>query len=105
MPDLAGWRRERMPELPDSAWFETTPDWVCESLSPSTAKDDRVLKMPIYAREAVPHLWLLDSDLRTLEVHALNKDHWLLLNAYKEDDKVSAPPFDAIELDLAVLWP
>jgi Uma2 family endonuclease len=105
VPDLAGWRRKNMPVLPDTAWFESSPDWICEILSPSTAKDDRVLKMPIYAREAVPHLWLVDPDLRTLEVYALNRDHWLLLNAYKEDDKVRAPPFDAIELDLAVLWP
>ena len=105
VPDLAGWRREHMPELPDSAWFETPPDWVCEILSASTAKGDRVLKMPIYAREGLSHLWLVDPDLRTLETYALNKGHWLLLNAYKDDDKVSAPPFDAIELDLGVLWP
>jgi Uma2 family endonuclease len=94
-----------MPDLPDSPWFDTSPDWVCEILSPSTAKDDRVVKMPIYARETMPHLWLIDPDLRTLETYALNGDHWLLLRAYKEDDRVSAPPFDAIELELAVLWP
>ena len=105
VPDLAGWRRERMPVLPESAWFELAPDWVCEILSPSTAREDRVVKMPIYAREGVSHLWLVDPDLRILEAYALEKGRWLLLRAYKENDRVSAPPFDATELDLSVLWP
>ena len=60
VPDLAGWRRERMPELPDAAAFELAPDWICEVLSPSTAASDRAEKMPIYARERVAHVWLVD---------------------------------------------
>jgi len=105
VPDIAGWRRERMPALPESAWFELAPDWVCEILSPSTARTDRALKMPIYAGMGVPHLWLVDPDVRTLEVYALQQDgHWLLLDTLKDDDPVSQPPFDAIEFGLAALW-
>lgn len=104
VPDLAGWRRERMPELPDTAWFELAPDWVCEILSPSTARTDRVLKMPLYAREGVKHLWLVDPDLRTLEVYQLDGGHWVLLQTLKDDDPVRQPPFDATEFPLDSLW-
>ena len=105
VPDLAGWRRERMPELPQTAWFELAPDWACEILSPSTARVDRIIKMPLYAREGVRHLWLVDPDLKTLEVYQLNADsHWTLLATLKDDDAVSQPPFDAISFSLGVLW-
>ncbi len=105
VPDLAGWRRERMPKLPESAWFELAPDWVCEVISPSTARVDRVLKMPIYAREGVGHLWLVDPELRTLEVYALgNGGHWMLLTTLEGDAPVRQPPFDAIEFSLGTLW-
>lgn len=86
-----------MPVLPQSAWFELAPDWVCEILSPSTVREDRVVKMPIYAREGVSRLWLLDPDLRTLETYALEREIWPLPRAYKEDERISAPPFDATE--------
>ena len=105
VPDIAGWRRERLPALPDTAWFELAPDWVCEILSPSTARVDRVVKMPIYARERIPHLWLVDPELKTLEVYSLNDEgHWLLLASLKDDDPVRQPPFDAIEFPLDALW-
>lgn len=105
VPDIAGWRRERMPSLPETAWFELAPDWVCEILSPSTARTDRALKMPLYAREGVPHLWLVDPDAHTLEAYRLQNDgHWLLLTTLKESDPVSQPPFDAITFDLGSLW-
>jgi len=106
VPDLAGWRRERMPELPETAWFELAPDWVCEILSPATARIDRTLKMSLYARERVPFLWLVDPDARTLEVYRLHEErYWLLLQTLKEDDGVRQPPFDAVEFSLATLWP
>ncbi|PWG61260.1 Uma2 family endonuclease [Spiribacter halobius] len=105
VPDLAGWRRERMPSLPDTAWFELAPDWVCEILSPATARADRAIKMPIYAREGVHHLWLVDPDARTLEVFALQDEgRWLMLAALKDDDPVCQPPFDAITFGLESLW-
>ena len=108
VPDLAGWRRERMPSLPEAAWFELASDWVCEILSPSTARVDRVLKMPIYAREGVNHLWLVDPELQTLEVYVLDTSHenphWLLLDSLEGDAPVRQPPFDAIEFSLGSLW-
>lgn len=105
VPDLAGWRRERLPELPDSAWFELPPDWVCEILSPSTAQNDRGVKMPIYAREGVRHLWLIDPDLRTLEAYTLSDNGlWSLLGTLSDDAPVSVEPFDAIEFPLDRLW-
>ncbi|MEX2499668.1 MAG: Uma2 family endonuclease [Wenzhouxiangellaceae bacterium] len=105
VPDIAGWRRSRMPTLPETAWFELAPDWVCEILSPSTVNTDRAVKMPIYAREGVEHLWLVDPDARTLEVYHRQTDgHWLLLATLKDDDGVRQPPFDAIEFPLSDLW-
>lgn len=106
VPDLAGWRRERLPALPETAWFELAPDWACEILSPSTAAVDRSLKMPIYAREGVPWLWLVDPDARTLEVYRLGEDRrWTLLAVLHGDQPVRQPPFDAIEFPLGRLWP
>lgn len=106
VPDLAGWRRERLPALPETAWFELAPDWACEILSPSTAAVDRSLKMPIYAREGVPWLWLVDPDARTLEVYRLGEDRrWTLLEVLHGDQPVRQPPFDAIEFPLGRLWP
>ncbi len=105
VPDLAGWRHERLPTLPDTAWFELAPDWVCEILSPSTAGADRAVKMPIYAREQVPHLWLIDPDSRTLEVYQLQENgHWLLLETLRDNEGVSQPPFDVTRFSLNSLW-
>jgi Uma2 family endonuclease len=104
VPDLAGWRRERLPSLPDTAWFEQAPDWVCEVLSPSTARLDRVQKMPVYAAAGVAHLWLVDPDLRTLEAYAREGERWLLLGSYADTDAVRVAPFDAVALDLSLLW-
>jgi len=105
VPDIAGWRRERMPSLPNTAWFAQAPDWVCEILSPSTANTDRAIKMPIYAREGVKHLWLVDPDARTHENYRLQDGgRWLLLATLKDDDPVTQPPFDAITFPLNTLW-
>jgi Uma2 family endonuclease len=104
-PDLAGWRRSRMPALTnDEPYFTLAPDWVCEVLSPSTQKMDRAEKLPVYAREGVPHVWLVDPLLHTLEVLRLQAGKWLIVETSKDDAKVGAEPFDAIELDLAILW-
>jgi Uma2 family endonuclease len=104
VPDIAGWRRERMPKLPETAWFDLTPDWLCEILSPSTARVDRVEKLPIYARWGVKHVWLVDPDLRTLEAFENVDGRWLLIATLKDDDSVSLPPFDAISFSLGGLW-
>ncbi|HBS25788.1 MAG TPA: hypothetical protein DD827_01460 [Gammaproteobacteria bacterium] len=104
VPDLAGWKRERMPELPEIAWFELEPDWVCEILSPSTARLDRAEKMPLYAHYGVPFLWLVDPDLKTLEAYELSDGKWVLLITLDNDKPVSVKPFDAIEFPLSALW-
>lgn len=104
VPDLAGWSRERLPHVEDVAHFTLAPDWVCEVLSPSTEKLDRAEKLPIYARAAVRHAWLLEPRNRTLEVLRLERDKWLIVGVHRDDARVHAEPFDAIELDLAVLW-
>jgi len=104
VPDLAGWRRENMPVLPDTAWFESPPDWVCEVLSPATARTDRVEKLPLYAIHHVRHVWLVDPDLRTLEAYENHDGQWLLLKALEHDNRVQLPPFDAITFSLGALW-
>lgn len=104
VPDLAGWRRERLPTLPETAWFELAPDWTCEILSPSTATVDRAEKLPIYAGRGIAHVWLVDPILRTLEAFENQGGRWLLLATLKNDDPVSLPPFDAISFSLASLW-
>jgi Uma2 family endonuclease len=104
VPDLAGWRRERMPVLPDAAAFELAPDWVCEVLSPSTSSLDRNIKLPVYAREGVRHVWLVDPKARTLEVLRLNGESYTLLGKHDASARVHAEPFEALELELALLW-
>lgn len=104
VPDLAGWRRERMPELPDAAFLTLAPDWTCEVLSPSTEDLDRAEKVPIYAREGVSHVWLVDPEVRTLEVLRLDGGSYRIVTTVRADARVRAEPFDAIELELALLW-
>jgi Uma2 family endonuclease len=104
VPDIAGWRRERMPTVPDVAYFTLAPDWLCEVLSPSTEAIDRRKKLPIYAREGVGHVWLVDPLQQTLEVLRLESHRWSLVATHEADAKVRAEPFDAIELALRALW-
>jgi Uma2 family endonuclease len=104
VPDLAGWKQERLPRLPDVPYFELAPNWICEVLSPSTAKLDLVRKLPRYARASVEHAWVIDPFHRTLEVFRQEHERWVLLVSFAGDDKVRAEPFDAIELELGALW-
>jgi Uma2 family endonuclease len=104
VPDLAGWRRERLPEFPTTAFFTLPPDWLCEVLSPSTERLDRARKLGVYAREGVGHVWLINPEARTVEVYHRSDRHWLLVATHSSDDRVRATPFDAIELDLLPLW-
>jgi Uma2 family endonuclease len=104
VPDLAGWRRERMPAIPNAPYFELPPDWVCEVLSASTAKLDKSEKLPIYAEHDVRHAWLVDPILRTLDVLRLENGRWSILGTHKDEAKVRAEPFEAFELELGVLW-
>jgi len=105
VPDLAAWRRERLPSIPDTAYFVTVPDWACEVLSASTETRDRTVKMRIYAEQRLSHLWLVDPRQQLLEVFELRDERWVLLGAWSSEDTVRAPPFDAISFSLADLWP
>lgn len=103
VPDLAGWRRERMPVVPDEH-FSLPPDWVCEVLSKSTEPIDRLEKMPIYASFGVAYAWLVSPKMRSIEVSRLVDGRWSAIGVYKGNDRARIEPFDAIELDLATLW-
>ena len=104
VPDLAGWRRERMAAPPNAPAIELPPDWICEVTSPRTGALDRVRKMRLYARAGVQHAWLLDPLQRTLEVFRLERGAWLAVQAWMGNERVRAEPFDAIELELEALW-
>lgn len=103
-PDLAGWRHERLPYLPDVTFMTLAPDWVCEVLSPSTARYDRKEKAEVYHYAGVIWHWLVDPFARTLEVYRREGAYWMRLGMWQENDIVRAEPFDAVELDLSTWW-
>jgi Uma2 family endonuclease len=103
-PDIAGWRRERLPEEPEEAFIRVAPDWVCEILSDSTEAHDRGPKRRIYRREGVGHLWLCDPRIKTLEVYRLEGGRWTELDTYEGDAKIRAEPFESVEIDLSRIW-
>ena len=103
VPDLGGWRIERF-AAPDTGPVTVIPDWICEVLSPGTARSDRTEKMPLYARQGVGHLWIIEPLAQVLEVFRLVNGSWLLVGSHGGDDKVRAEPFDAVELDLTMIW-
>lgn len=105
VPDLAGWPRERMPVIPDVAFFTLVPGWVCEVLSPPTERIDRIHKLRIYAEAGVAHAWLVKPAHRTLEVLRLREGLWTIAGVWEDAAVVRAEPFDAIELELRRLWP
>jgi Uma2 family endonuclease len=105
VPDLAGWRLERMPVYPSTPYAELVPDWACEVASPSTVHVDRVRKMNICAREGLAHLWLVDPLVRVLEVYRLESGRWVVVLTSGGEDKARAEPFDDVEFDLAHCWP
>lgn len=104
VPDLAGWRRTKLPVVPRKPFFTLAPDWVCEVLSPSSVGIDRVRKKHIYAREGVEFVWLIDPVGRTLEAFQLREGRWLELGSWGDEDRVRVAPFEAIELELSALW-
>ncbi|MEO8550624.1 MAG: Uma2 family endonuclease [Kofleriaceae bacterium] len=104
VPDLAGWRLETLPVVPDAAFIAVAPDWVCEVLSPSTERFDRAEKMPLYASIGVSHGWLVHPRRRTLEAFRLHDGMWLATGVYKDLDRARIEPFGALELDLSKLW-
>jgi Uma2 family endonuclease len=104
IPDLAGWRRERLPKMPDAPFMELAPDWICEITSPSTASFDRVKKMHVYHRAGVTHAWLVDPAARIIEAFHRETSNWLLIDTFPGDSPARIEPFEAHELDLRTLW-
>jgi Uma2 family endonuclease len=104
IPDMAGWRTERYARPKGNGPYLVMPDWVCEFLSKSTAVDDRTKKLPLYARYNVRHAWFIDAAARTLEVFRLVGEQWMLAQTFGGDTKARAEPFDAIEIDLSLVW-
>jgi Uma2 family endonuclease len=104
VPDLAGWRRERMPQPPSGNFTTVAPDWICEVLSPQTARVDRIRKLPIYGREGVANAWLIDPGAQTLEVFRRVDQAWLLVATHEGTDRVRVEPFAEVELELGALW-
>ena len=104
VPDLAGWRRNRLPRIPQDHRYTVVPDWVCEVLSPSTENRDRNVKMPIYARFGVACAWLIDPQAHTLEAYALEGDAWREIGRLAGSGRVSLPPFAAVAIRLEDLW-
>jgi len=104
VPDLAGWRRTRLPRLPATAYIALAPDWVCEVVSPSTARLDRAKKLGIYAAEGVRHAWLVDPLARTIEVLRLVRGRWAIAATHAGDAAVRIEPFEEIELEIGTFW-
>lgn len=104
VPDLAGWRRERMPQVPEEHRFEIVPDWICEILCPSTESKDRDIKMPIYASFGVRFAWLIDPVRRQVEAYQLADGGWQRIGLFGGDRPQHIAPFDAAAIDLGALW-
>ena len=104
VPDLAGWRRERMQQFPRDQRFIVAPDWVCEVISPSSLRIDRGKKRRIYAESGVPWMWLVDPIGRIQEVLTLDGGNWRIVATFTGDDVVRAEPFPEAEIDLASIW-
>ena len=103
--DLAGWRRENLPEFPpEGEPFRTVPDWVCEVLSAGNARYDQQTKAPFYASVGVPWLWLVDTRSRLIEARRLMAGKWAVECVFTDEPNARIPPFAAIEIPLHRLW-
>lgn len=104
VPDISGWRKERMPEFPDVAWFDLAPDWICEVVSPTTARLDRIRKLPRYATHGIHWAWIVDPIAKTLEAYRLEQQRWSLVATHEGSARLSVEPFENGEIDLGALW-
>lgn len=105
VPDLAGWRIERLPpEARRGAFADVVPDWVCEVASPSTSLVDRRIKSPAYARHGVSHLWLVEPLDRRVEVYERAAARWLVVGTWSDDADARIAPFEDGPIDLGRLW-
>ncbi len=104
VPDLCGWRVERLAQPPTGSPIATVPDWACEILSPSNARDDRRLKLPLYASAGVGHTWLVEPASRLVEVFASQGGRAAQIATAVDEDALELPPFVGLVLNLATLW-
>jgi Uma2 family endonuclease len=104
-PDVAGWRRERIPELPIDDPLCVVPDWICEILSPRTRRHDLLVKMPYYARVGVAYAWMVDLEARVLIAHRLESGAWRTIGTYSDETEARIEPFDVVPLNIASWWP
>jgi Uma2 family endonuclease len=104
VPDLAGWRTERMPHVPNVVGHTLAPDWVCEVVSPSTEPIDRKKKLRIYAREGIRHCWRIDPLKHIIEIRRLEGDEWVMVGTHRDNEVINPEPFDAVPLPLVRLW-
>lgn len=104
-PDIAGWRKEKVPVFFDRQPIEIAPDWSCEILSPSTARFDRAHKSELYLKSGVGHYWLVDVEARVLEAYEARGGQWLRLGAWSDGDRQRIAPFEAIESDVSRHFP
>lgn len=104
-PDIAGWRRERLPVLPEDAAITVVPDWVCEILSPSTRRHNLLVKKPFYAKVGVLHHWIVDLAARTVTAHRLDAGHWVELGVWGDEHDARIAPFLDVALDVGGWWP
>jgi Uma2 family endonuclease len=104
VPDLAAWRCARMPTVPDAAAVRLPPDWLCEIISPSSVRHDRIAKMRCYARAGVAAVWLVDPFARTLESLRLDDGRWTVVSSHAGDEMARVEPFAEIEIRLARWW-
>ena len=104
VPDIAGWRKVNMPRVPNVVWFDIAPDWVCEVVSVKTARLDRIRKLPAYARQGVPHAWIVDPVAQSVEVYRRQDEHMLQFSTHEGPELIRAEPFTPCELDLNDLW-
>jgi Uma2 family endonuclease len=102
-PDLAGWRRENLPE-PDARPLQVVSDWVCEIVSERHEARDRVVKKHLYAEHGVSHYWIVDPQARTLEAYALREGQWVDVGAFDDTAVADIPPFEAVELPVGRLF-
>lgn len=99
-PDVAGWRRERLPQLPEESPITLRPDWVCEILSPSNKQNDLFKKLRTYQRSQVPHYWILDPEAEGLAIYRWTAEGYLLVLTAEGRERIRGEPFDAVEFSV-----
>lgn len=103
-PDVAGWRKERLPDLPADAAITVVPDWVCEILSPTTRRHDLLIKKPYYARVGVSFHWLVDLEARAITAYRLDGGRWVDVGTWGDETDARIPPFEAVPIDVSLWW-